>query len=48
MLYGKNPWAGSKNLFELKERIKRDVTFPEFPVVHPALKITIRQMLVVP
>jgi len=47
MLYGRNPWAGSKNLFELKERIKREVTFPDFPIVSPSLKGTIRHMLVV-
>jgi len=47
MLYGRNPWAGSKNIFDLKERIKREVVFPEFPVVSASLKVTIRRMLVV-
>ena len=47
MLYGRNPWAGSKNLFELKERIKREVIFPDFPIVSPSLKGTIKHMLVV-
>ena len=33
MLYGRNPFAGSKNLYELKEKVKREVIFPEMPVV---------------
>ena len=48
MLYGRNPWAGSKNLYELKERIKKDIVFPEAPKVSRELKVTIKQMLVVP
>lgn len=48
MLYGRNPWAGSKNLYELRERIKKEVHFPEFPIVSKSLKITIKKMLVVP
>lgn len=47
MLYGRNPWSGVKNLFELKERIKKEVVFPEQPFVAASLKTTIRRMLVV-
>ena len=45
MLYGRNPWAGSKNLFDLRQKMKRELKFPDFPVVSNKLKFTIRQML---
>lgn len=47
MLYGKNPFAGCGNLMELKERVKKDINFPQYPYVSENTKKMIKRIMVV-
>lgn len=47
MLYGHNPFDGCNNLYELRERVKKEVVFGRYPVVSGEVKRAIRRMLVV-
>jgi serine/threonine protein kinase len=38
MLYGRNPWVGCKNLYELKQKIRSEIAFPNFPYVSYKVK----------